>query len=143
MIRWAALAAIAGLALLGLVAVFLAWRLAYFLRDPPRRVPDGEDLIVAAADGFVTYVKRIDAGRVPIAIKGRRSIPLVEYAGPGGAPGGYLIGTYMTEHSVHRNRAPVAGEVTFREHRAAAPFNTSMARMTANLLFRRTPYDEE
>lgn len=143
MTGWSIALAVGALALLALVAGFLYWRLAYFLRDPPRIVPDGEQRIVAAADGFITYTKRIERGEVPVAVKAHRRIPLREYAGLDSGRGGYLIGTYMTEYSVHRNRAPVAGEIVFRRHRPAAPVNRSMARMTANLLFRRVPYDEE
>jgi phosphatidylserine decarboxylase len=124
-----------------LLGGFLYWRLAYFLRDPDRAIPAGEEKIVAAADGFITYVKRVDRGQIPIAIKARKKIPLVEYAGLEIGTSGYLIGTYMTEHSVHRNRAPISGTVTHREHRSAAPFNHSMARMPAHLLFRCAPYD--
>lgn len=124
---------------------FLYWRLYYFLRDPPRTVPQGEDKIVAAADGFVTYVKPVQKGEVPIAIKSRRVIPLVELVGleDENKPSGYLIGTYMTEYSVHRNRVPISGEIILCQHRSADRFNRSMARMTANLLFSRQPYDEE
>ncbi|MFC7961543.1 phosphatidylserine decarboxylase [Rhodococcoides kroppenstedtii] len=131
------------------VAGYSYWRSAAFLRDPVRVPPEDEDTVVAAADGYVTYVKRVDDGEVPVAIKKRRSIPLTEYAGVAAAdpsePGvsGWLVGTYMTEHSVHRNRAPVEGTVTLREHRGAAPFNRSMARMTANLVLRQRPYDRD
>ncbi|MGH3698701.1 MAG: phosphatidylserine decarboxylase [Pseudonocardiaceae bacterium] len=126
----------------GLVGAFLYWRFAYFLRDPPREIPPGEERAVAAADGYITYVKRVERGQVPIAVKGSTRIPLREHVGLGVEQSGYLIGTYMTEHSVHRNRAPLGGEVVYRWHRPADPFNRSMARMTANLLFRRQPYDE-
>lgn len=140
--RRAAVAAVAAT----VVGGYSYWRSAAFLRDPPRVPPDEEDTVVAAADGYVTYVKRVEAGQVPVAIKKRRSITLTEYAGVGPAGAGvsgWLVGTYMTEHSVHRNRAPIAGTVTVREHRGAAPFNRSMARMTANLVLRQRPYDRE
>lgn len=132
-------------ALTALILAFLYWRLSYFLRDPPRTIPPDEQSILAAADGFITYVKRVDQGQVPIAVKNERLIPLIELTALEchATHSGYLIGTYMTEHSVHRNRAPVAGDVVLREHRSAAPFNRSMARMTANLLFGRIPYDKQ
>lgn len=127
----------------GLVGGYVYWRVSWFLRDPARTVPSGERNIVCAADGVVTYVKRVEAGVVPIAIKGRKAIPLAEYAGAVTDTSGYLIGTYMTEYSVHRNRAPIDGAIVLREHRSAAPFNRSMARMTANVVFDRQPYDNE
>ncbi|MGB6183464.1 MAG: phosphatidylserine decarboxylase [Rhodococcus sp. (in: high G+C Gram-positive bacteria)] len=125
-----------------LVGGYTYWRSAAFLRDPQRIPPGDPSAVVSAADGYVTYVKRVERGQVPIAVKKRRSIPLSEFAGVDSDASGWLIGTYMTEHSVHRNRAPVEGTVVLREHRGAAPFNRSMARMTANLVLRRTPYDE-
>jgi len=131
---------LAGLSVL--VVGFLYWRLKYFLRDPARSIPPGEENVVSAADGFVTYVKRIERGQIPIAVKGRKHIPLLEYTGLDINSSGFLIGTYMTEHSVHRNRAPISGCVAFRQHRSAAPFNRSMAPMAMNLLFGRTPYDD-
>ncbi len=136
---------VSGLALLGLLAFFLYWRFYYFLRNPPRTVPEGEDKIMAAADGFVTYVKPVQQGEVPIAVKSRRVIPLVELVGLEHEvkQSGYLIGTYMTEYSVHRNRVPISGKIVLCQHRAADRLNRSMARMTANLLFRRQPYDED
>lgn len=141
---WTVVYSVFALALLGLLTFFLYWRLYYFLRNPPRIVPEGEDKIVAAADGFITYVKRVQQGEVPIAVKSCKTIPLVELAGLEYEirQSGHLIGTYMTEHSVHRNRIPISGEIVLCQHRSADPFNRSMARMTANLLFRRKPYDE-
>lgn len=126
-----------------LIGAFLYWRLCFFLRDPVRRTPPGEQHILAAADGLITYVKRVEAGEVPIAIKHRRRIPLPEITAVATASSGYLIGTYMTEYSVHRNRVPIGGEIVLREHRSAAPCNRSMARMTANLLLGRRPYETD
>lgn len=124
-------------------AIFAYWRTRFFFRDPIRQIPCGNEKIVAAADGFITYVKRVEAGAVPIAVKNRRSIALSEFVGAGISESGYLIGTYMTEHSVHRNRVPISGVVESREHRSAAPFNRSMARMLANLILDRGPFDRD
>jgi phosphatidylserine decarboxylase len=142
MTLWIALLAMVVVAFLGAVGGFLYWRLSYFLRDPKRNLPEGEDKIVASADGFITYVKWVDQGQIPIAVKDRKNIPIFEYSGLDCGNVGYLIGTYMTEYSFHRNRVPISGDIVFRQHRSAAPFNYTMARMTANLLFRRIPYDE-
>jgi phosphatidylserine decarboxylase len=126
-----------------LVAAYLVWRMSYFLRDPHRVVPPGGHNVVAAADGFVVYAKRIERGQVPIAVKGRRHIPLTEYTGVDGADrhSGWLVGTYMTERSVHRNRVPLGGEIVLRVHRPAAPVNRSMARIAANVMLHHQPYD--
>ncbi|MEU6586878.1 phosphatidylserine decarboxylase [Nocardia sp. NPDC046763] len=124
-------------------SLFVFWRTRFFFRDPPRWPPTDPRAIVAPADGLITYIKRIDKGEIPDAVKNGRTIPLTEFTGLGAiSNGGYLVGIYMTEYSVHRNRAPIAGTICFRRHRAAAPFNRSMARIGANLITRHTPYDE-
>ncbi|GAA2052390.1 phosphatidylserine decarboxylase [Williamsia deligens] len=123
-------------------AVVAWWRLRFFFRDPVRTPPDNRHAVVAPADGVVTYVKRVDRGQVPFAIKKGRTIPLHEFTDIATDSSGFLVGVYMTEYSVHRNRSPIAGTVVARRHRAADPFNRSMARVGANLLARQTPYDE-
>ncbi|GAA1897424.1 phosphatidylserine decarboxylase [Williamsia serinedens] len=125
------------------VAGVLAWwRLRFFFRDPVRTPPADQRAVVAPADGLVVYVKRVEHGQVPFAVKKGRTIPLEEFTDMATDTSGFLVGVYMTEYSVHRNRAPVAGTVVARRHRAAAPFNRSMARVGANLVARQTPYDE-
>jgi len=123
------------------VALFFVWRV-WFLRDPRRTVPPGES-VLAPADGFVTYVKRVSRGTVPIAVKGRREIPLSEIVEVPGLDGeGVLVGIFMTAFSVHRNRAPVSGEVVFRRRRPA-PKNRTMARMMTRFLLRAAPYEDD
>lgn len=65
---------------------------AYFFRDPRRRVPEGEQNVVAPADGRVTDVTDV---RLP------------EF---GDAPM-IRIGIFLSVLDVHVNRAPCAGEV--------------------------------
>ena len=129
-------------ALAGFATLFLLWRFYYFFRDPERRPPPGDD-VLAPADGYVVYVHAVRAGEVPVAIKGRRSIPLEELTAlPGIAGEGTLIGIFMTPASVHVNRAPIGGVVRRRVHRAANR-NRSMARVLTNLLVGRRPYAED
>ncbi|MGZ8179041.1 phosphatidylserine decarboxylase [Williamsia sp. SKLECPSW1] len=136
---WSAAGALATSAGAGVIAW---WRLRFFFRDPVRTPPGDPHAVVAPADGVVTYVKRVERGQVPFAVKKGRTIPLEEFTDIATDASGHLVGVYMTEYSVHRNRSPVAGTVVARRHRAAAPFNRSMARIGANLLARQTPYDE-
>ncbi|MGJ0119431.1 phosphatidylserine decarboxylase [Williamsia sp. MIQD14] len=145
-LRWWIVGAVASVGTF--VAAVVYWRLRFFFRDPQRIPPADPRAVVASADGFVTYVKRVEAGRVPFAVKKGRTIPLSEFtdvvhAEPGSPDAsGYLVGIYMSEYSVHRNRSPIAGTVVFRRHRGADPFNRSMARVGANLIARHSPYDE-
>ena len=66
---------------------------AYFFRDPDRRVPCGEDLVVSPADG-----------RVMVAGPAR----------PGSSPPGSWtqVAIFLSPLDVHINRSPVEGRVT-------------------------------
>ena len=73
-----------------LLAAFFLW----FFRDPSRRVPAGEGLIVSPADGKVEELEWIefpDGGRLRLTI-------------------------FLNVFDVHVNRVPVSGVVTLAEH---------------------------
>ena len=72
---------------------FTVW-VVWFFRDPPRRVPTGERLLLAPADGRVTHVETIDAPD--------------ELDGPGPA---LRISIFLSIFDCHLNRAPCAGSV--------------------------------
>jgi phosphatidylserine decarboxylase len=108
-----------GLGVLMLVLVLLLLRLTvvtdYFyhslVKDPPRRIPSGNN-IVSPADGIVLYIKEIQDGITPEVVKKGVAIPLKELIkGEITKPmkKGYLIGIYMNTESVHINRVPVDG----------------------------------
>jgi phosphatidylserine decarboxylase len=63
-----------------------------FFRDPNRRIPTGEGLILSAADGRVTHVERV--ARHPLV----------------GGPA-LRVSIFLSVADVHVNRSPVAGQV--------------------------------
>lgn len=69
------------------VAIFVAVAafMAYFFRDPHRTIPEGEGLIVSAADGRVT---RIEEGE-----------------------NGNLVSVFLSPLNVHINRSPIKGRI--------------------------------
>lgn len=84
-------------AALGALAVLLAVATVFlvnFFRDPERRVPEGEGLVVSPADG-----------RVLIA---RENVEESRFLGSRAAQ----VSIFMSPIDVHVNRAPVMGEVT-------------------------------
>jgi phosphatidylserine decarboxylase len=96
---WPLIAAILFLFLLGKLWCWLAvvpfvvllWLISFF-RDPPRRIPDDPQALVAPADGTVVDIT-----------------PLPDYEFIGGPA--IRIGVFLSIFNVHINRAPTAGRV--------------------------------
>ncbi len=74
------------------------WVLAFF-RDPIRTVPQGDDLIVAPADGMVTLIQNV--------------LPPREMGGSEGLGDELMIrvSIFMSVFDVHINRTPISGTV--------------------------------
>jgi phosphatidylserine decarboxylase len=105
--------AVWGLSLAVAISLLL-WR---FFRDPERRVPAAEGIIVSPADGTVIYVKPIRQGQIPLAEKQGRTFALEDFVQADVLPrGGLLIGIAMNYLDVHVNRAPIAGRVRLLRH---------------------------
>jgi phosphatidylserine decarboxylase len=102
--------------------LWLWWfRNIFFYRDPERRIPQGENLILSPADGRVMYLYPVRAGEV-VSEKNGRKFTISELAKTDvGNAQGWLLGIYMTPFDVHFNRAPIAGEIrTLHYHRTGA-----------------------
>jgi len=69
-----------------------------FFRDPEREAPTEANVVVAAADGVVADIVEIDETEVVKATQKR-------------------VGIFLSVFDVHTNRAPVAGKVTYRQHK--------------------------
>ncbi|WP_375395921.1 phosphatidylserine decarboxylase [uncultured Sphingomonas sp.] len=70
---------------------------AAFFRDPVRTTPQGDDLIVAPADGLVTMIQRVPVPRELVGELGEA--PMVR------------VSIFMSVFDVHINRTPIAGTV--------------------------------
>lgn len=94
-----------------MIASFFLWRwlpvlfillIGYtfaFFRDPERIAPAEPEAVVAAADGVVADIVEIEETEV---VKQRMK----------------RVGIFLSVFDVHTNRAPIAGRVTYRQHRA-------------------------
>lgn len=71
--------------IVALLFVGLALFMAYFFRDPHRNIPEGDDLILSAADGRVTRIDDTDKGKV--------------------------VSVFLSPFDVHINRSPIKGVV--------------------------------
>ena len=96
---------LAGVASVGAIMFF-------FFRDPERDPPCQDDIIVSPADGTVIYIKEIEDGRFPFAVKNNNTIPLSEFSQAELIPErGIQIGIAMNYLNVHINRSPIRGVV--------------------------------
>ncbi len=78
-------------ALLGFISLFILFTL-YFFRDPERKAPDEERIIVAPADGKIILIQPRDDS----------------FTGNGSS----LVSIFMSPFNVHVNRIPLSGQVT-------------------------------
>jgi phosphatidylserine decarboxylase len=98
---WAALVLLLGLLVL------------LFFRHPARRYAGAAETVLAAADGLVTLVDRVEDPEV----------------GPGGF---HRVVTFLSVFDVHTQRAPVSGEVVVSRHtrgRKVAAFKSGIERV--------------
>ncbi|HEU4988722.1 MAG: phosphatidylserine decarboxylase family protein [Gemmatimonadota bacterium] len=80
--------------LLAFLLTLLALWVAYFFRDPERRGPRGDALVIAPADGRIVHVTEVDE---PSYLHGRA----------------LRISIFMNVFNVHVNRYPVSGTVEY------------------------------
>ncbi len=74
------------------------WVLAFF-RDPQRSVPQGDQYIVAPADGLITLITQVMPPREIGGEAGLGEAPLTR------------VSIFMSVFDVHINRAPIAGTI--------------------------------
>ena len=111
----------------GVPAIVVAWLLTLFLavalvlqrfyRDPERRPPDDDDVMVSPADGRIVYIRRAEGGVLPVSHKFLRDYPLEELTRTRLHTGDALvIGISLSLLDVHVNRAPTSGRIAFQRH---------------------------
>jgi phosphatidylserine decarboxylase len=74
------------------------WVLAFF-RDPLRTVPQGDDLIVAPADGMVTLIQNVMPPKEMAGFEGLGDAPMTR------------VSIFMSVFDVHINRTPISGTI--------------------------------
>jgi len=88
-----------------------------FWRTPVRRSSAGEKEILSPADGNVIYIKRIEPNETPISIKKKRISKLNELTKTDLLKEPcWLVGINMTPFDVHKNAAPINGEIVLQQH---------------------------
>ena len=88
--------------------------LILFFRDPERIPPEEDRVILSPADGRVKYVKKIQNGEFPFALKGKKPIPLTELTEMEIIEdSGIQIGIVLNLMDIHVNRSPINGTISF------------------------------
>jgi len=82
-------------------AAVLIGLLVMFFRDPDRTLPDGDDIIVAPADGEVVSLKEVEE---PVYIKGKAT----------------QISIFLSIFDVHINRLPASGKIEYVKYNPGA-----------------------
>ena len=70
-----------------------------FFRDPVRATPQGQDLLVAPADGLITLIQTVIPPREIAGVDGIGTAPMVR------------VSIFMSVFDVHINRTPISGTV--------------------------------
>jgi len=101
-----------------IVMVFiLLLTLFRFYRNPERKCSATEKDLLAPADGFVSYIRRIDSDKIPISIKGKDISKLSELSKVDVIKTPcWLVGITMTLFDVHYVRSPVRGEIVLNQY---------------------------
>lgn len=99
------------------IAIGYSLTMIRFWRTPKRKITAQENEMVSPADGNVIYIKKIEANNTPISIKNGHLSELSELTkttllnGPC-----WLVGINMTPWDVHKNCAPIRGEIILNKH---------------------------
>jgi phosphatidylserine decarboxylase len=113
--------AVAGVLAAG-AAGYLYLRYVHFFRDPLRRPPGDDAVLVAPCDGTVVYCRPVGPDGLCASKNGQR-VPLDELVKapcpwPGAVPR-WIVGVYMSPLDVHFNYAPAPGVVEAVVHTPA------------------------
>ena len=105
------------LAAVALAALAYAWFRRWFLRDPERTVPPGDDTLVSPADGRVLRVLAYDLAVDPdVAVIPKGMLGAYRTLLSDVSPKGWIVSVFMSPLDVHVNRVPMAGEVVSQTH---------------------------
>jgi phosphatidylserine decarboxylase len=88
-----------------------------FWRTPSRKCNANESDIISPADGKIIYIKKLTESEEPISVKNGKVSMLTELTKTDllRSPC-WLIGINMTPFDVHKNSAPVSGEIILSKH---------------------------
>ncbi|OVE74720.1 hypothetical protein BVX95_01440 [archaeon D22] len=96
--------------------MYAFWKL-WFLRNPDRKIPKGEDLIICPADGKVIEVIPFNKTKITFNKGNKRIFGQIRTLTKDIATEGYMISIFMNPFDVHYNRAPISGDIKSVMHK--------------------------
>jgi len=113
--------------ILVILVLYLAFWKFWFLRDPERTAPKGNN-IVCPADGTVIKIMKFDITKSAGKDKKVKKDKMLIEKGKNGSHGqimtyvhdvakkGWIVSIFMSPFNVHVNRAPISGEIISQKH---------------------------
>jgi len=114
------------LVILFLLIAFLVFHKFYFLRDPVRTIPYGNN-IVCPADGKISLIKEFKENKTQI---NKKYLGHVKTMTSDVSKNGYIISIFMNILDVHINRAPIDGSIKYVKHSKGKFLNASTLEST-------------
>lgn len=105
-----------------LFALILAFYKYWFLRNPKRDIPAGNN-IISPADGRIIRIDNFGTNDESASIRKRKG--KIEVMTKDVAKSGYIISIFMNVFDVHYNRAPASGRILSMRHTKGKYLNTS------------------
>ena len=88
-----------------------------FWRTPRRKSSAGPGQVISPADGSIIYVRKLEKGEIPVAVKENGYSRLEELAKTSLLDDlGWQVGINMTPFDVHKNCAPISGRIVLNQH---------------------------
>ncbi|MBU1202050.1 MAG: phosphatidylserine decarboxylase family protein [Nanoarchaeota archaeon] len=84
----------------------------YFLRDPVRKIPVGDN-ILSPADGKIILIRPYNSNNLKVD---KRFFGAVKTFTRDVSKEGYIVSIFMNVFDVHINRAPITGKVKYVKH---------------------------
>lgn len=108
----------------GTIILFLIFWKFIFLRDPERKIPEGDN-IVAPADGRIMKILEVNG-----KIKFNKGMGKIKTLTEDVADKCWLVSIFMSPLNVHINRAPISGTVKSARHSKGKFFNAGTMKST-------------
>lgn len=100
---------------IGLVILLILFWKFYFLRDPSRNIPSGDN-IISPADGKILEMFEYDLSKNDIGVINKGKFGKIKTYLGDVSNEGYVVSIFMSPMDVHINRSPIQGKILMQKH---------------------------